>query len=539
MKKFTTVLAIAILSAMMIAPLSAQRAPFDRFAEIAPDTNDVGGFGDLIAGVDLDGDGKQEIYAVNNDWFDLIGKDLVPRIYKYEQTLLGDWEPVWSTRLPFDFQNTWPGLDLGDLDGDGKQEVIWGPVNNFGSGINPNPIRIAVFETPGDGSDNMGVDNGDGTWAPNASWTITPNDNDNLRPIVWHARDIDNDGTEEIVAFCRVGDGIQIYSTDDVPDTGGGTENWTLEYSGVTGTFYDGFVMEGKAYGVQSTGTLWSVEWDGSAYALDSTLTATVGGGSWNAAEVVDIDGDGTEEAIIASWSSATSAVYLVQVSGDSVTSTLISDVPDAAANRLYGGAAGDTDNDGNMDYVFGTRQSTPNGLIYRLEYQGGAVNDPGSYVLSAIDSLPPTDGTQFDALAMGDMDGDGTDEALYTGTPRGGSDGNASPIVVLNQMGPGGIDDAGNVAEGFELKQNYPNPFNPETTIQFEIPTALDVRVNIYNALGQKVRSLLNENRGAGVHSVKWDGRDANGSRVASGMYIYSMTAGNITLTKRMTLLK
>ena len=64
-------------------------------------------------------------------------------------------------------------------------------------------------------------------------------------------------------------------------------------------------------------------------------------------------------------------------------------------------------------------------------------------------------------------------------------------------------------------------------------------MRINIYNALGQKVRSLLNESRGAGVHTVKWDGRDANGSRVASGMYIYSMTAGSITLTKRMTLLK
>ncbi|MEL6823569.1 MAG: FG-GAP-like repeat-containing protein, partial [Calditrichota bacterium] len=492
----------------------------------------------ILTGQDIDGDGKTDVYAVYNDWFDFIGFDLVPRIYKYEQTLLGDWEVVWSTRLPFEFQNTWPALEFADLDNDGKLEVVWGPVNNFGGGSNPNPIRIAVFETPGDGSDNMGTDNGDGTWSPNASWTITGTDNDNLRPFRWHIADIDADGTFEIIANCRAGDGMQVYSTDDVPDAGGGTETWSLEFSGIPGVYYDGFYMDGTAYGISSGGDLVSLSWDGGAYVEGAAQTGAVGAGAWNSAQVVDIDGDGTDEAIVASWSSSTSAVYLLTQSGDSLQSTLISDVPDEN-NRLYGGTAGDTDNDGNMDFVFGTRQAATNGTIFRLEYQGGSITDPASYVLSAIDSLV-NEGTQYDIFRNFDMDGDGDDEVLYTGTARGVAQGNPpQPITVLNQMGPGGIDDDGNLAEGFELKQNYPNPFNPETNIQFEIPSALDVRINIYNALGQKVRSLLNESRGAGVHTVKWDGRDANGSRVASGMYIYSMTAGSITLTKRMTLLK
>jgi len=522
----------------MIAPLSAQRAPFERAAQIEADTLDIGGFGNIVAGEDFDGDGKAEVYAVTSDWHDQIGFDLVPRIYKYEQTLLGDWVAVWSTRLPFDFQNTWPALASADLDNDGKREIVWGPVNNFGGGSNPNPIRIAVFETPGDGSDNMGTDNGDGTWAPNASWTITSADNENLRPFKWNVADVDGDNTDEIVAYCRVGDGVQIYSVDDVPDAGGGTETWTSEFTGVAGTHYDGFIMDGKAYGINSGGDVTSVSWDGNAYVEGTAQVGAVGAGSWNSASVVDIDGDGTDEAIVASWSSSTSAVYLLTQSGDTLQSTLISDVPDEA-NRLYGGAAGDTDMDGNMDFVFGTRQAAVNGTIFRLEYQGGSITDPASYVLSSIDSLV-NGGQQYDIFDMADMDGNGDDEVLYTGTPRGLSSADApAPITVLSQMGPGGIDDNGNVAEGFELLQNYPNPFNPETSIQFEIPSALDVRINIYNALGQKVRSLLNESRGAGVHTVKWDGRNSTGSRVASGMYIYSMTAGNITLTKRMTLLK
>ncbi|MGH1362457.1 MAG: FG-GAP-like repeat-containing protein [Calditrichia bacterium] len=543
MKKFTNVLAIAILAGLMIAPIMAQPTAFDRAAQIDADTLDVGGFGNIIAGEDFDGDGKVEIYAVNNDWHDQIGFDLVPRIYKYEQTLLGDWVAVWSTRLPFEFQNTWPALAVADLDEDGKKEIVWGPVNNFGGGSNPNPIRIAVFETAGDGSDNMGVDNGDGTWAPNASWTITSADNENLRPFRWHIIDIDDDNTFEIVAYCRVGDGIQIYSVDDVPDNGGGTETWTSEFSGVAGTHYDGFVMAGKAYGINSVGDVTSVSWDGSAYVEGTPQVGIVGAGSWNSASLVDVDRDGNDEVVVASWSSSTSAVYLLQQSGDTLKSTLIADVPDEN-NRLYGGVAGDTDNDDKMDFLFGTRSAAVNATIFRLEYKGdgAAIDDPASYVLSSIDSLVNA-AQQYDVFAMADMDGDieGDQEVLYTGTPRGLAATDApQPITILNDNGTRtGIFDDRNVAEGFELKQNYPNPFNPETSIQFEIPSALDVRINIYNALGQKVRSLLNENRGPGVHTVKWDGRSNDGSRVASGMYIYSMTAGNITLTKRMTLLK
>ena len=88
-------------------------------------------------------------------------------------------------------------------------------------------------------------------------------------------------------------------------------------------------------------------------------------------------------------------------------------------------------------------------------------------------------------------------------------------------------------VAE-FALEQNYPNPFNPATTIKFSIPEASKVTLKIYDVLGREVRTLINDNREAGNHTINFDA-----SGLASGMYIYRITAGNYTASKKMMLLK
>ncbi|MFQ5584026.1 MAG: choice-of-anchor B family protein, partial [Calditrichia bacterium] len=67
-----------------------------------------------------------------------------------------------------------------------------------------------------------------------------------------------------------------------------------------------------------------------------------------------------------------------------------------------------------------------------------------------------------------------------------------------------------GNIPSDFALRQNYPNPFNPETTIVFEIPQATSVEIDIYNMLGQKIRTLISESLAEGTYPVKWDGKDA-----------------------------
>jgi len=90
-----------------------------------------------------------------------------------------------------------------------------------------------------------------------------------------------------------------------------------------------------------------------------------------------------------------------------------------------------------------------------------------------------------------------------------------------------------------YRLGQNHPNPFNPETHINFDLPHAQGVFVEVFDAGGRRVAVLVDEALDAGFHTVSWDGRDANGEPVASGVYFYRVKAGPLTETRKMLLLK
>lgn len=89
-----------------------------------------------------------------------------------------------------------------------------------------------------------------------------------------------------------------------------------------------------------------------------------------------------------------------------------------------------------------------------------------------------------------------------------------------------------------FALHPNYPNPFNPETTIQFDIPKSSQVRLTIFNHLGQRVKALVNELKSPGSYQVNWNGRDDAGRKVSSGVYIYRIEAEGFSATQKMMLL-
>ena len=84
------------------------------------------------------------------------------------------------------------------------------------------------------------------------------------------------------------------------------------------------------------------------------------------------------------------------------------------------------------------------------------------------------------------------------------------------------------------QLSQNYPNPFNPTTTIEFTLPYPQDIQLTVYNILGQQVRLLTNRAYSAGVHQVRFDG-----SRLASGVYVYRLVAGDRAVARKMVLVK
>ncbi len=94
---------------------------------------------------------------------------------------------------------------------------------------------------------------------------------------------------------------------------------------------------------------------------------------------------------------------------------------------------------------------------------------------------------------------------------------------------------------ETFVLRQNYPNPFNPTTTIEFIVPENYQgpVSLQIYNTVGQVVRTLVQRQLGPGLYRKLWDGTDAGGNRLPSGMYIYRLQAGGLTLSRKLLLMK
>ena len=85
-----------------------------------------------------------------------------------------------------------------------------------------------------------------------------------------------------------------------------------------------------------------------------------------------------------------------------------------------------------------------------------------------------------------------------------------------------------------FELKQNYPNPFNPACTINYSLPKEGNVKLTVYNAIGNKVATILNEYKSAGNYSILF-----NGSNLASGIYLYRLESGNYSAAKKFILMK
>ena len=140
----------------------------------------------------------------------------------------------------------------------------------------------------------------------------------------------------------------------------------------------------------------------------------------------------------------------------------------------------------------------------------------------------------------------DDNDFGAFAGTtPYGQNVGGELKYAALDiefdaEWNPGGNSNDDNVipAAGF-LAQNYPNPFNPTTTIQYEIKEAGNVSIEVFNILGQKVKTLVDGYHNADNYSLIWNGTNNNNEGVSSGVYFYKMQAGRYTSTKKMILMK
>ena len=176
-----------------------------------------------------------------------------------------------------------------------------------------------------------------------------------------------------------------------------------------------------------------------------------------------------------------------------------------------------------------------PGAFVYALDAQGtvtgyGLTASDGSYEISGI--APGTYTVQVDRP--------GYETAAGTASPDYNSElipaqGSATLNLTLVSL----IEGPGAVPSGFSLEQNYPNPFNPTTTITFSVPTLGQVSVTVYNIIGQEIIRLVDGVVPAGTYQVSWDGRDAFGRAMTSGVYLYRITADQYTATRKMLMVK
>ena len=164
-----------------------------------------------------------------------------------------------------------------------------------------------------------------------------------------------------------------------------------------------------------------------------------------------------------------------------------------------------------------------------------------GMSVLDITDPTKPEEVGYFDTYPGSDEDSFSGCWGVYPFAPSGNiyvSDRDSGLYVVsFDSASAGGIDDHPRpdaLPKEVVLEQNYPNPFNPITTITYSLPTEAAVRLTVLNLLGQEVATLVEEVQKADAYELTWEAGDA-----ASGIYFYQLRAGEVTLTRKMVLIR
>jgi len=191
---------------------------------------------------------------------------------------------------------------------------------------------------------------------------------------------------------------------------------------------------------------------------------------------------------------------------------------------RLFGGSATAV----NFSYATDTWQEVE--VIVDLDNDMAQFRFDGNIIHTWQWTLGASGGTSPLQLDANDFFGSTADDEMYFDDYFVRAD-----TTVITGIGDGGVQ----VPKEFALYQNYPNPFNPTTTIKYDVKQSTEVKLVIYNMLGQEVRTLVNNRQDAGYKTVVWDGLNNRGSRVASGIYIYRLQAGDFVQARKMILMK
>ena len=227
-----------------------------------------------------------------------------------------------------------------------------------------------------------------------------------------------------------------------------------------------------------------------------------------------------------------------IDLGGDGLTPNDTGD-SDTGANNLQNFPGLTNVESGPMTLIEGTLNSTPN-TPFTVELFANDQCDPSGNGEGAVflgSTAVGTDGNG-DATFSFTSDTSTTIGQFVTATATDAA-GNTSEFSECFQIVTS-VEEQDLLPTAFALSQNYPNPFNPATQIKYDLPGASNVRLTIYNFLGQSVRTLVDAEQTAGFYSVGWDGRDDSGVKMPSGVYIYRLEAGQqFVQIRKMILLK
>jgi hypothetical protein len=167
---------------------------------------------------------------------------------------------------------------------------------------------------------------------------------------------------------------------------------------------------------------------------------------------------------------------------------------------------------------------TTPDGITQMREITSGPTHGGGDFKAAYFGMHSNATGTLSVSWPSGLVEDVGTvtaDQALHL------------------TEGANAVEETSGIPNQFRLMQNYPNPFNPSTTIRYSLKSETKVTLMVYNLLGQEITTLVDELQPPGEKQVTWDGKNRKGIQVASGMYVYRMTAGSFVASYRMLLSK
>ncbi len=526
----------------------------------APNSSEMG---IVKAGFDTDEDGWGEFLCAYTD----LDSNF---ILMYEASADDTYDLVWYWKYPVP-ANTFAGIAVGDLDGNGTVEII---TTNPSVADGTNPPRIWIFEWNGVTGENKYGNYSGSSFLPHAEWNFDLPVSTDFRPYSLTIEDIDGDATNELIVGVRSGDRDREVLVASVSGTFvSGFVAWNIEYNlqGLTG---------GSMYSVTTgdldndgNGEIHAFLWDlftlrfiestgPDTYQLVNELIEVFPADDYGAVDgvrVADVNNDGTNEMYIAGTEPDNQLFIITNITDvstiDSADIQNFYSIPITDDGKLRSMYVADPDGDGNADLMIAGER---NGQIFDLEYKGTgdpadsanwdltiafdifevAAADLGITADSAANLISPR---MFYGHPADDMDQDGNDEYVFVNYSADYSSWPGDQCLWLIESGTASriSFDGTNIPKKIVLGQNYPNPFNPETKFTYNLQKAGDVSVIIYDLLGQKVKTLVNDFKSAGSYSATWDGLTDEGVQAASGVYIYKLTTKDKQISKKMNLIR